>query len=524
MILNTAQKETSVTHYHSPFSMDEQAFLDFATRLVQEGAKYLYSLQDRPVYQTMPQDQRVALRTLPLPEQEMDLDAILTFYTQHILPYGRGQQSTLFAAFVDPAASPISIGAEFMSAITNTSGSGGDYAMIYVEETAVRWLMQLVGFPVDGSDGVLLTGGSDANRHCIEVARYWGARKYGWNIREEGLSGHSPLTLYVSGEQHSCVDKAAYTLGLGEPRIVGTNHRFEMDVERLRTMVSADRAKGHLPFLVVASAGTVKTGAIDPLETLADFCEAEGLWLHVDGAFGGLGAIDPRLAKEYRGLERANSLAIDPHKWLAVAIGCSCAMVREGQLLLDTFTLVPSYLRFQSGKGFGGERWYSHRSSEQTRPTGRALKTLWNIQQAGRDGLIAHIQHHIDCARYMELLIRDAPELELVASGPLTAVCFRVIPRSLAGNEAALNILNQMVVEQLQVAGKAFLAGVEIRGVYALRSCALHYQVTNNDVSAIVDEVRRVAFLCLQEQAFWQPLSCDFSSEKKEEADETRRQ
>lgn len=498
MIPSSHRVEETTDAYRSPFAMSESDYTRFGLLMLETARDYLFSLNERSVYQTMPAHARALLRALPLPDVGSSPEEIVIFYQHHILPYGRGQQHPRFAAFVDPGATPISQFAAWMAATTNTSGSGGDYAMIYVEELTVNWLMELIGFPRQGSDGVLLSGGSDANRHCLEVARFWAAREHGWNVRTEGLWGYPRLTAYASGEQHSCIEKALSTLGIGSPRIVGTDDDFRMDLEGLQAAVALDRADGHLPFLVVASAGSVKTGAIDPLDALADFCEREKLWLHVDGAFGGLGAIDPRLQSLYKGIERAHSVALDPHKWLCEAIGCSCAIVREGQLLQDTFRLVPSYLSFQSEQGFAGTRWYSHRSAEQTRETGRALKTLWTIQQAGKTGLIRHVQHHIDLARYMEWLIEASPELELVASGPLTAVCFRAIPTEVG--KADLNHFNQVVVERLQVEGKAFLAGVEIRNKSALRSCALHYSVSREDIEAIVREVRRVVQLCREER------------------------
>jgi aromatic-L-amino-acid decarboxylase len=347
----------------------------------------------------------------------------------------------------------------------------------------------LIGFPVQGSDGVLLGGGSDANRHCLEVARYAGALQAGWDVRADGLQGHQRLTMYMSAEGHSCLEKAAFTLGLGAPRKVKVGQDFRMNLADLRAAVAADRRAGHLPFLVAANAGSVKTGAIDPLGDLADFCRQEGLWLHVDGAYGGFGALDPRLAHWYSGLEHADSVALDPHKWLAVAIGCSCAIIRHGPLLQDTYKLIPSYLRFEPGKGFAGEVWYSHRSAEQTRDSGRALKTFWNIQQAGRSGLTNHVKRHIDLARYLEEVITSSPDLELLAAGPLTAVCFRYAPASLSGDDDALNQLNKAIMEDVQVGGRAFLAGTDIRGRFALRSCALHYELDETHVDTIVDAI-----------------------------------
>jgi glutamate/tyrosine decarboxylase-like PLP-dependent enzyme len=234
----------------------------------------------------------------------------------------------------------------------------------------------------------------------------------------------------------------------------------------------------------------VKTGAIDPLDDLAEFCRQERLWLHVDGAYGGFGALDPRLARRFAGMERADSIAIDPHKWMAVAIGCSCAMVRRGELLQETYKLVPSYLSLPQGKGFAGHIWYSHRSAEQTRDSARALKTFWNIQQAGRAGLVSHVRRHVDLARHMERVIEASPDLELLAIGPLTAVCFRYVPADWQGNDESLDLLNQAIMGDVQTGGRAFLAGTDIRGRFALRSCALHYALDEGHVESILGAVR----------------------------------
>ena len=474
----------------SPFSMDDATFRGLGHRLVDTLSAYLDELPREPVYRPLPAEVRRELEQMNVPANGVSPEEVVETFLRLVLPYGRGQNHPCFAAFVDPAATKLSMLAAFASAVTNTSGAGGNYAAIYVERAVIRWLMELIGFPQDGSDGVLLGGGSDANRHCLEVARYWGAQVNGWDIRTDGLAGHPQLTMYMSAEGHSCLEKAAFTLGLGAPRKVKADADFRMDLTDLRAAVAADRRAGHRPFLVAANAGSVKTGAIDPLADLADFCQQEGLWLHVDGAYGGFGVLDSRLAHWYSGLESADSVALDPHKWLAVAIGCSCALVRKGSLLQDTYKLIPSYLSLPAGQGFAGEVWYSHRSAEQTRDSGRALKTFWNIQQAGKAGLEHHVRRHIDLARYLEEVIDASADLELLATGPLTAVCFRYVPASLRGDDLALDLLNQEIMADLQVGGRAFLAGTDIGGRFALRSCALHYALDEGHVQAIVDAVR----------------------------------
>jgi aromatic-L-amino-acid/L-tryptophan decarboxylase len=474
----------------SPFAMDARAFSDLGHQIVDTLGAYLETLPEDPVYRPLPVEVRQRIEEMELPAEGIAPEEIFEFFARYVLPYGRGQNHPQFAAFVDPAASRLSMLAAFAAAATNTSGAGGEYAAIYLERLTVRWLMELIGFSRDESDGVLLGGGSDANRHCMEVARYWGAQANGWDVREEGLQGHPRLTMYMSTEGHSCLEKSAFTLGLGSPRKVAVDRDFRIDLGDLREAVAADRRADHRPFLVVANAGSVKTGAIDPLGDLAEFCRQERLWLHVDGAYGGFGALDPRLAQWFAGMNLADSAAVDPHKWLAVAIGCSCAMVRQGELLQDTYKLVPSYLSMTPGRGFAGHIWYSHRSAEQTRDSGRALKTFWNIQQAGREGLVSHVRRHIDLARYMEEIIEASPDMELLATGPLTAVCFRYVPANWRGNDRSLDLLNQAIVEDVQTGGQAFLAGTDVHGRFALRSCALHYALNEDHVESIVGAVR----------------------------------
>ncbi len=473
----------------SPFSMDDMTFRNLGHQLVDILAAYLEELPQEPVYRPLPADVQKELATMTIPAEGMVAEDVIAGFLRLVLPYGRGQNHPCFAAFVDPAASKLSMLAAFASAVTNTSGAGGNYAAIYVEQAVIRWLAGIVGFPADGTDGVLLGGGSDANRHCLEVARHWAAKVDGWDVRTEGLHGHPQLAMYMSAEGHSCLEKAAFTLGLGAPRKITVDDEFRMDVADLQAAIAADRRAGRRPFLIAANAGSVKTGAIDPLDGLADVCQQEGLWLHVDGAYGGFGVLDPRTAHWYTGLERANSIALDPHKWLSVAIGCSCALVRDGALLQDTYKLIPSYLSLPPGQGFAGDVWYSHRSAEQTRDSGRALKTFWNMQQAGKAGLVDHVRRHIDLARYLEDIIEASPDLELLASGPLTAVCFRYVPPG-ETSEESLGRLNRAIMADLQVGGRAFLAGTDIRGKFALRSCALHYALDEGHVREIVGAVR----------------------------------
>ena len=240
---------------------------------------------------------------------------------------------------------------------------------------------------------------------------------------------------------------------------------------------------------MAASAGTVNTGAIDPLDEVATLCQAENLWFHVDGAYGAIGAADPALTPRYAGLERADSLALDPHKWLSVPVECGCALVRDGRLLRDTWSLVPPYLRTEEGKGFGGLPWYSEYGFQQTRGF-RALKLWMTLQHLGRSGVAALVRRHVALAHRLAAGVDAAPDLERMTPVELSVVCFRYAPPRWAGEVARLDALNKLLVEGVQAEGRAFITGTVLRGRFALRACVLHYGTTEADVDALIDIVR----------------------------------
>jgi len=297
--------------------------------------------------------------------------------------------------------------------------------------------------------------------------------------------------LYLSDEGHSCLQKAAELLGLGSEAIhrVSTDAEHRMDVSSLRAAVAADRAGGKRPFAVAASAGTVGTGAIDPLDELADLCAAERLWLHVDGAYGALAAAVPTHRARYAGLARADSVALDPHKWLSVPVECGAVLVRDGGLLRSAFSLVPDYLRTEMDRGFGGLPWYSEFGIQQTRGF-RALKLWMTLQHLGRAGVGDLIARHLALARHLAARVDAAPDLERLAPVELSIVCFRYAPADLRSDEGALDLLNTRLMQAVQEAGDVFLTQTTLSGRFALRACVLHYATTEADIAALVDAVR----------------------------------
>ena len=476
----------------APLAITPDAFRRFAHAAVDLIADHLDGIRDRPVFAPMTPAERAALLERPLPDRGASPETLLALAGREVFAHPMGNGHPRFFGWVNSPPAPVGIVADFLAAALDPSCAGGDHAAIYVERAAVRWLMELVGFPVEGSMGLLVSGGSMASLTCLAAARHRALAADGWDVRAQGLRGTPvPLVLYLSEEGHSCMRKAAEVLGLGGDavRTIPVDSDLRMDLEALRTAIARDRAAGRRPFCVAASAGTVNTGAIDPLDDVATLCQAEGLWFHVDGAYGAIGVADPALASRYAGLERADSLALDPHKWLSVPVECGCALVRDGRLLRDTWSLVPSYLRTEEGKGFGGLPWYSEYGFQQTRSF-RALKLWMVLQHLGRAGVAALVRRHVALAHRLAAAVDATPDLERVAPVELSVVCFRYAPPGWAGIPTGSTRSTSSWVERVQAEGRAFLTGTVLRGRFALRACVLHYGTTEADVDALIATVR----------------------------------
>lgn len=447
---------------------------------------YLAGLPDRPVWQPMDDAARSALLDAPLPAEGRPLTELVEAIGRDVLPHPMGNGHPRFFGWVNSAPAPAGVLATLAASAMNPSSAGGDHADVHLERAVVRWIAELVGFPHPPGGGLLTSGASMATIVCLAAARHRAARRAGWDVREDGLAGMPPLVGYVTGETHSCVRKAAELLGLGSKhlRTVATGPDGRLDTADLRAAVERDRAAGLLPFLVVASAGTVGTGAVDAFGPIADLCAEQELWLHVDGAYGAFGVLDPAIAHRYAGLERADSLALDPHKWLGVPVDCGCALVRDTDELRGTFSLVPSYLRDEAAGELG---WFSEYGTEQTRPF-RALKVWATIAHKGRAGLSRDIVRCTALARRLGSLVTADDELELLAEVQTSIVAFRYRPAGLDG--AALDALNRALPVAVQRRGKVFVTGARLGGTEMLRACLLNAGTTEADLELLLAEVR----------------------------------
>jgi aromatic-L-amino-acid decarboxylase len=470
----------------TPPAIDPEHFRRLGHELVDLVTDHLAGIRERPVFRPMQPAERATLMQEALGEAGARPEVIIERFRTAVLPHAMGNGHPRFFGWVNSPPAPIGVLADFLAAAMNPSCAGGDHAAIYVERAAVRWLTELIGFPTEGSMGLLVSGGSVATLVGLAAARHWAAAQDGWSVRSEGLQhGRRPFVLYTSEQGHSCIEKTAELLGLGSDAIhaVPVDEHFRMRVPDLRSAIAAHRAAGKRPFCVAASAGTVGTGAIDPLAELADLCGAERLWLHVDGAYGAVAAAGA-------GLERADSVALDPHKWLSVPVECGAVLVRDGELLRQAFSLVPAYLRTEPDRGFGGLPWFSEYGVQQTRGF-RALKLWMTLQHLGRSGVQELVARHIALAEHLARLVDAAPDLERLAPVELSIVCFRYAPAQLRGDDERLNALNKRVMEMVQASGTAFLTQTTLRGRFTLRACVLHYATTAADVAVLVDVVRQ---------------------------------
>ena len=427
----------------------------------------------------------------PVPEEGQPFEEVLAFAREHILPYPMGNSHPRFYGFINATADPVGMLADFLAASMNPNCWGGDHAAIHVEQLVLRWLAQMLGFPA-AAEGILVSGGSMANFTALATARR--AVTPG-NVREEGLSGaNSPrLTVYASDQVHSCVDKAVDLLGIGtrQLRKIETDERFRIRLPELFAAVARDRAAGFVPAIVVGNAGTVNTGAIDPLNALADFCAREKLWFHVDGAYGALASIVPGLKALFSGMERADSIAADPHKWLYVPYEAGATLVREPGRLSATFRKFPEYLASDPESPFPGPAWFAERGVELSRGF-KALKVWMGLKTHGLRAYAAQIANDVRLASVLAAEVDRRPDFERLAESPLSIANFRFRPADKSLADADLDRVNRRIVNRLVGDGSFFLAPTILKGRTALRVSITNFRTREEDLFALLDESERI--------------------------------
>ena len=454
-----------------------------AHRMLDDMLDYVEHIRERPVWQPMSGAARSRFHS-DLPTAPTELAAVHAEFLRDILPYAAGNVHPGFMGWVHGGGTSVGMLAEMLAAGLNANLGGRDHAPIEVERQVVRWMRQLFGFP-EGASGLFVTGTSMANLIGVLIAR---DAALGFDVRRTGVAAKTErLTAYASAAAHSCIGKAMDIAGLGRDalRLIPLDQRRRMDVQELEQAIAADRAAGLTPFLVVGTAGTVDTGAIDDLDALARICQHERLWFHVDGAFGALAMLAPELAPRLAGIERADSLGFDFHKWGQVPFDAGFILVRDGELHRRTFSVAPPYLRKEQLGLAAGAPWPSDYGPDLSRGF-RALKTWFTLKVCGADALGAAIAHTCELARYLEARILATPELELLAPVELNVVCFRYR----AGEEA--DDLNTRLVIALQLSGAVAPSTTVLDGRLAIRAAIVNHRTSRAEMDTLVDKTLEV--------------------------------
>ena len=465
---------------------DWDAFRRTLHAAADEMVDYLESARERPAWRPLPDAVKAALREPP-PRGGEPLDATLARFHELVLPYATGNLHPRFLGWVHGAGTPAGVLAELLAATMNANVGGREHAAVYVEREVIRWFAELFGFPANAS-GILTTGTSMGNLLAVVAAR---DAALGGGAREDGVAG-VPLVAYAAAGVHDSVSKALRIAGLGAAalRAVPTDTTGGMSTAALRERIRTDRAAGVRPFLVVATAGSVDTGAFDPLEELAELCRSEGLWLHVDGAFGALAILSPRHAGLVAGIGRADSLAFDAHKWLHAPYAVGCVLFRDEAAHRAAFASAPAYLARTERGTAAGAPWFADYGLELSRDF-RALKLWFTLRHFGLDRLGASIAQTCDLARALAERIRAAPDLELLAPVRLNVVCFRVTRPGL--DEAGLDRLNETIAMDVQESGEAVPSTTRVDGKLALRACIINHRTTETDLDVTLAAVRSAA-------------------------------
>ncbi|HTL04961.1 MAG TPA: aminotransferase class I/II-fold pyridoxal phosphate-dependent enzyme [Gemmatimonadales bacterium] len=460
-----------------------EAFRAHGHQVLDELLDWLSTLRERPVWQPVPPAVREALQA-PLPHEGQGLAGAWADFREQVLPYPWGNVHPRFWGWVNGTGSPSAALAELATAVLNTNAGGGHQAAPYVERQVLDWCKDMLGFPASAS-GVMVTGGSVANLVALAAAR--DAADPG--IVQQGVAAAPrPLVVYASSETHNSVEKAVRLLGLGRRalRSIPVTADFTMDLEALAQAIAADRAAGAQPCCVVGNAGTVNTAAIDDLAALADLCARESLWFHVDGAFGALAAIAPSLRPLVAGLERADSVAFDLHKWMYMPYDVGCVLVKDPEAHRRPFATQASYLARLERGAAPNDHDPGSLGPELSREF-RGLKVWLTLKEHGLAKFARLIEQNVAQAKYLAGLVHRHRELELLAPVPLNIVCFRYCPAGSAAprDDTALDGLNKEVLMRLQERGYAVPSGTLLRGRFAIRVAITNHRTVRADLDLL---------------------------------------
>jgi glutamate/tyrosine decarboxylase-like PLP-dependent enzyme len=479
-----------------PLDIDPTTFRTIGHRLVDRIADVLATLPARPVtHGESPSEIRAILTNRPLPPEGVDpgtlIDSTCTLLTEHSLFNGH----PAFYGYITSSPAPIGALGDFLAAALNPNVGSFQLSPMAteIEAQTVRWIAEMIGFP-NTCGGLLVSGGNMANMVCVLTAR---AAKADWDVRSAGMKGlrNGSLRIYASTETHTWIQKTADLVGLGTEAIrwIPVDENQRLKPEALRAQIRADKRAGDRPFLAVGTAGTVSTGAVDPLKAIAQICREEELWFHVDGAYGAIAAVLPDAEDDLKALGLADSVAVDPHKWLYAPLEAGCSLVRNPDALRDAFSFQPPYYRFEDDRGEPPINFFEQ--GPQNSRGFRALKVWLCLQQAGRNGYVRMLSDDIALSKELFEAVRAHPELQAFTQG-LSIATFRYVPDNLTAvgkeREEYLNALNTELLTRLQQGGEAYLSNALIGGTFLLRTCIVNFRTTRREIHALPGIVVRL--------------------------------
>jgi len=453
--------------------LDPENWDDFRTlghQLIDDMVEYLKNIGDKPAWQPIPNEVKAGLQK-PIPLQPSNIFDIYSEFKQNILPYHGGNIHPSYYAWVQGTGTPMGAFADLLAGMMNANVTIGDQSAMYVDKQVINWCKQLMNYPAKGS-GMLVSGGSIANITALIVARNTVIA----NSKTKGVYvAEGKLTAYCSSETHNCINKAAEVIGIGNEQLrkIPVNEDFEIDVDALIAKLDEDKANGFVPFCIIGNAGTVNTGAIDPLDKLLKIARNENIWLHIDGAFGALAKLVPAYSEKLKAIEQADSVAFDLHKWMYMQYEVGCVLFKDAASHRAAFANAVNYLTAHDRGIAAGPETLSNYGMELSRGF-KALKVWMSLKEHGVDKYAAMIAQNIDQAFYLGEQVKRHPELELLTAVTMNLACYRYNPGNLGNDQ--LNILNRELLMRMQERGIAVPSNTLLHGKYAIRAAITNHR------------------------------------------------
>ncbi len=468
----------------SPLDLDHETMRRLGHLVAETVANHLATLRDQPAYATLGPDAAARLIDPAAPAHGTDFETLLTTLRERVFPHAAREPHPGFIAYVPscptfPAVLGdwLATGFNFFAGVWPVAAGPNEIEVIVLD-----WFRQWLGMP-QGTSGLLTSGGSGANLTAMIAARH--------HVTQGDASLIARLTVYGSDQVHSSVTRAAWLAGVPreQVRAIATDHSYRLRIDALRDAIARDRAAGLLPLMVVANAGTTNTGAVDPLHDVADLCERERVWMHVDAAYAGFAVLTDDGKRALSGTERADTVTLDPHKWLFVPFECGSLLARDPRRLKAAFQIFPEYLAdAQSGHEAVNFADYG----EQLTRYSRAIKVWMSVRYFGTNAIRDAIERGVALARQLEQRVRETPMLEVVSPAQFGIVCFRVRPDGM-DEGPALDALNERVLARVVGEGRYFISSTRLRGAFLLRACILGFRTAEEDIDGLVRTIATAA-------------------------------